>query len=78
MSINIKPSRKGLLHKKMGVGEGKPISGKALATEKKTAGPVEKKEIVFAENARKWHHSKKPEEVKTDRGTFAFKKQRGE
>jgi len=30
MAIHIKPSRKGLLHKKLGIPEGKPISIAAL------------------------------------------------
>ena len=54
--IHIKPSHKGLLHKQMGVAAGKPISTGALEKEKRGAGPAEKKRIVFAENARKWHH----------------------
>jgi hypothetical protein len=40
----------------MGVPEGKPIPTHALEAEKKGASPAEKKRIVFAENARKWHH----------------------
>lgn len=56
MAINIKPSHKGLLHKDLGVAEGKPISSKKLSSAKKNASPAEKKRIVFAENARKWNH----------------------
>jgi hypothetical protein len=59
-SINIKPSHKGLLHKKMGLNEGSAISGNALEAEKdkakKTGDTKLEKEVVFAENARKWHH----------------------
>jgi hypothetical protein len=54
--IHIKESHKGLLHKQMGIPEGKPISTKALEHEKQGANPAEKKRIVFAENARRWHH----------------------
>jgi hypothetical protein len=54
--IHIKPNHKGLLHKQMGIAAGKPISTAALEKEKQGASPAEKKRIVFAENARKWHH----------------------
>ena len=50
----IKPSHKGLLHKKMGVKPGKKIGEKALATEKakakKTGDKKLMKEVVFAQN----------------------------
>jgi hypothetical protein len=54
--IHIKASHKGLLHKNLGVKAGQPISAGKLEAAKKTAGPAEKKRIVFAENARKWKH----------------------
>jgi len=54
--IHIKPSHRGLLHRELGVAEGKPISTKALDRAKSGASPAEEKRIVFAENARKWHH----------------------
>lgn len=54
--IHIKKSHEGLLHKEMGIAQGKPISTSALEKEKKGASPAEKKRIVFAENARHWHH----------------------
>jgi hypothetical protein len=73
MAINIKPANKGKLHTKMGIAQGKPIPTAKLTKAAKTAGPAEKKEITFAENARKWNHAKKPTETKTDRGTFGFK-----
>jgi hypothetical protein len=40
----------------MGIAQGKPIPTSALEKEKQGASPAEKKRIVFAENARKWHH----------------------
>lgn len=40
----------------MGVAAGKPLSTASLEKEKAGAGPAEKKRIVFAENAKKWHH----------------------
>lgn len=54
MAINIKPSRKGLLHKELGVKKGSPIPTSKLDSAKKGASPAEKKRIQFAENARKW------------------------
>ena len=52
LSIKVK---KGALHKEMGIDEDKPISTKKLEKAEKHAGPLEKKRIVFAENARKWN-----------------------
>ena len=58
--IKIKPSHEGLLHKRMGIKKGKKISEGSLEKEKaaaKKSGDVkELREVVFAENARKWHH----------------------
>jgi hypothetical protein len=54
MAIMIKKANKGKLHKDMGIPEGKKIPEKALKKAEKTAGPAEKKRIVFAENAAKW------------------------
>lgn len=48
--------KKGALHKELGIKEGNKISDKELAKADKTAGPLEKKRINFAEQARKWHH----------------------
>ena len=50
--------KKGALHKEMGISEDKPISTKKLEKADKNAGPLEKKRITFAENARKWNHDK--------------------
>jgi hypothetical protein len=58
--IRIKPSREGLLHKRMGLKQGKKISEGSLEKEKSAAKKdhdvKELREVVFAENARKWHH----------------------
>lgn len=59
MTIKINPKNKGLLHKKMGISQDKPISEKALQKKKKGASGKLKKEIVFAENAKKWNHKGK-------------------
>ena len=56
--IHIKPSHKGLLHKDLGVPAGEPIPEGKMEKAKAHAGPAEKKRIVFAENAKKWHHGK--------------------
>lgn len=56
MTIKIKPFHKGLLHKDLGVKQGKPIPEKKIKSAEKTAGPAEKKRLVFAENAKKWKH----------------------
>ena len=58
--IAIKPSHRGLLHREMGISEDKPISLGSLARAKskaKKSGDVKReKQVVFAENARNWHH----------------------
>ena len=50
----IKPSHRGLLHKKMGIKPGKKIGDKALSHEKavakKTGNKKLMKEVVFAQN----------------------------
>lgn len=53
--IMVKPSRRGLLRKSMGAKPGQPIPVVKLNARKKTAGPAEKKRIIFAENARRWN-----------------------
>ena len=55
MVIKIKPENKGLLHKKLGKKQGEKISTSELEKKKKGAKGKLKKEIVFAENARKWN-----------------------
>ena len=59
MTIKIKPSHKGLLHKELGVKQGEKIPEKKLEAAKKDASPAETKRITFAENARKWSKPKK-------------------
>jgi hypothetical protein len=60
MAIKIKPSHKGLLHKAMGISKGKKIpSGKlakAKTAAKKSGNVKREKQIVFAQNAKKWKH----------------------
>lgn len=54
--IHIKESHEGRLHTSMGIPENKPIPMAKLEAEKESAGSAKKKQIVFAENAKKWHH----------------------
>lgn len=56
--IHIKKSHEGLLHKDLGVAQGKPIPAAKMEKAKAHASPAEKKRIVFAENAKHWHHGK--------------------
>jgi hypothetical protein len=57
LSIKVK---KGLLHEKMGIADDKKIPEKKLEKEKgsakKEGNEKLEKEVVFAENAKKWHH----------------------
>ena len=53
--IRIKPSHKGLLHKEMGVPQGKSLSLGDLEKAKRSASPAERKRIVFAQNAKSWN-----------------------
>lgn len=46
----IKPSRKGLLHKKLGVPQDQKIPESKLAAAKRSKSPAERKEATFAEN----------------------------
>lgn len=59
MSINIKKSHKGLLHKKLHVKPGKKLSltelHEKLLAAKKRGDKVEEEELVFAINARHFH-----------------------
>jgi hypothetical protein len=56
--IHIKPSHEGKLHKELGVKKDEKIPEAKLEAAKEEASPAEKKRIVFAENAKKWNHSK--------------------
>ena len=54
--IHIKKSHKGLLHKNLGVAEGKPIPAKKLAKAEHSSNAKVRKRAIFAENAKHWHH----------------------
>jgi hypothetical protein len=54
LAIHIKPSRKGLLHKDLGVPEGQKIPAAKIAAAKKSSNPAIRKRATFAANARKW------------------------
>ena len=55
MAINIKPSHKGLLHKNLGVKQGKKLTSSQIAVKPGDSAAVKKRK-VFAQNAKKWHH----------------------
>ena len=55
MAINIKPSHKGLLHKNLGVPQGRKIPVSKLAV-KSTDSEAVRKRKQFAINAKKWKH----------------------
>ena len=54
--INIKPANRGLLHKNLGVAQGKKIPVDMLQSAKNSSDPAERKRATFAMNARKWKH----------------------
>jgi hypothetical protein len=56
MSIKIKPSHKGKLHRALGVPEGKPIPAAKVAAAKRSSSPALRKEATFAQNAKSWKH----------------------
>jgi hypothetical protein len=54
MAICIKASRKGLLHKKLGVPKGETIPAGKLESALQSASPKLRKEAQFAKNAESW------------------------
>lgn len=79
--ISIKPSRKGLLHQKLGVPQGQPIPAAKIAKAKASTSPALRKEATFAQNAKHFNHggdnrAGRLSSVKTDRGAFRFKANR--
>jgi len=56
MAITIKPSHKGLLHKKLGVPQGKKIPQAKLKKAAKSKSPKLREEADFAENAKTFDH----------------------
>lgn len=59
MSIHIKASHKGLLHKDTGTPAGEHIPAKKLAKAEHSEDPAVRKRAVFAENAKHWNHGGK-------------------
>jgi len=49
-TVKIKPSHKGLLHKKLGVPEGEKIPPEKVAAAKNSSSPALRKEATFAQN----------------------------
>lgn len=58
MSINIKKSHKGLLHKDLGVPQGEPIPESKLEAAEHSSDPAVRKRAQFAENAKHFKHKK--------------------
>lgn len=56
MAIMIKKSRKGLLHKKLGVPQGEKIPQAKLDKAANSKSPALRKEANFAKNAKKFNH----------------------
>ena len=56
MAIKIKKSHEGLLHKNLGVAQGKKLSLSVLEEAKRSANPAERKRATFGINARSWNH----------------------
>ena len=54
--ILIKPSHKGLLHKELGVPEGKKIPASKLEAAAHSSNPAERKRAQFALNAKHFKH----------------------
>lgn len=54
MAIKIKPGRKGLLRKKLGIPQGQKIPLSSLLRAKHSSSPAKRKEANFAINARSW------------------------
>ena len=56
MTIRIKPSHQGRLHRALGVKPGQKIPAKALMHAEHSKSARVRKEAVFAENAKHWNH----------------------
>ena len=56
MTIEIKKSHEGLLHKNLGVATDKPIPEAKLEKAENSSSAAVRKRAVFAENAKHWHH----------------------
>ena len=56
MSIHINPAHAGLLHKEVGVKQGKKLTTSELEKAKHSKNPAERRRATFALNARSWNH----------------------
>lgn len=59
VSIHIKPSHVGLLHKHLNVAPGHPIPHDRLVKAEHSSNPAIRKEATFAVNASHWDHKHK-------------------
>lgn len=74
MTINIKPSHKGKLHRALGIPIGQKIPVAKVKKAEGSASPALRKEAQFADNARNFGHKKQTvTPVATDRGSFGIK-----
>jgi len=56
MSIHIKKSHEGLLHKNTGTPASEPIPQSKIEAAKHSSDPAVRKRATFAENAKHWNH----------------------
>lgn len=56
--IKIQKSHVGLLHKSLGIPQGKPVPAADLMRAMHSKSPAVRKRAVFANNAKGWSHSK--------------------
>lgn len=56
MTIRIKPSRKGELHRDLGVAKDHPIPVSKLMAAKHSRDPAVRRRATFALNAKSWNH----------------------
>ena len=70
MAIHIKPSRKGLLHEKLGVPQGEKIPMSKLRAARHSKSPALRKEANFAINAKGFSHPAKGSMARHRKGMF--------
>jgi hypothetical protein len=56
MAIDVKPSHEGLLHRDLGVRQGRKLTVSEEEAAKRSDNPAERKRATFALNARKFNH----------------------
>ncbi len=74
MSIHIKPSHKGLLHKDLGIPQGEPIPESRIKAAENSPDPAVRKRAHFAENARHFNHSRPASVVPRHHSSSAYRR----